>query len=292
MRTRFVSLVGLACCLVMLGCGSDTAEGGDDAARADADGDGAMTPAADGAAGTAGTDGAAGTGATGGTGGMSVDGAMDGGGRTDGAGGSTQPDGPFFCGDTRCTELQGWELLGDANPLEYCCSPSNLCSSRAVGANTCPEPLICSGERCVRDPITALLTSMVGTPCCSPSGQCSIQPPGQFRCPEPAQVDPECPTVVGTAGCCLPDNTCGILALGTCADVGVLGGALGTQYDCDGNPLQPPQRDAGMDAGIDAGIDAGPQPGTDAAIDAGADAAADAGKDAGMDASPDEDAGT
>jgi len=261
MNKHLLTLVSLICSLALLGCsgkasksdGEETGEGGSSEA------------------------GASGTGDTGGTGG-STDGtdnpnAGAGGnggedsGDTGGSGGTTAPDEPFYCGDTECSGLDSSSPLSRFN--EYCCTPSNKCSTRLTTETNCPDPVTCGGIECPEIPTIPMVGNIFGSACCSPSDKCSFTTPGGTECPEPTESDPDCPGVTGMMGglglpmldqfsalggdgCCLSGNICGILLMGSCIDLGPFSFFIGgSQVDCDGNPVQPPDQDGGIDAGPD-----------------------------------------
>lgn len=175
----------------------------------------------------------------------------------------------FFCGNTECTALEDDAGLGRVSALhfafEYCCTPSNQCSTRQISDTDCPDPIVCGGEVCSSVSDT-LATG--GKACCSPSGQCSLTmtgPDGTTTCPDLINLDPDCPDVDGWAkhfekdgnfvdpgagvsdfdislftggGCCLPDNTCGLEVLNMCmGPVYSFVGLNGPIIDCDGKIL-------------------------------------------------------
>ena len=249
------------CLMAAIGCGSEET-GYENNGSGGAGGDAGDTATSGAGAGSGGFDGSSGSSA-GGTGGDS------------GAGGQTEQS--FFCGSTECTSLAGSPITGF---LEYCCTPSNACSTRVVGVTDCPDPVVCGGEECASFPAGAGTMVGVGTACCSPSDKCSFMAPGDTVCPEPDELDPECPDldeVMGTSGgftgigmpgfdtralggegWCLPDNVCGYVFFYLCRDPRQQATTVNgvTLYDCDGNLISTPEPDAGSaDSGSpDAGV--------------------------------------
>jgi hypothetical protein len=248
---RFIPL-GLTLCCLALGCGGNSAE------------EESEKPADNGSSGASGSSiiaGSPGITETSGTGGTA---------------GLVQEREPFFCGDTQCTALEptdgGVENLLSLG-FQYCCTPTNQCSVQLIGATACPDKVICGGVECQSFATDVTTLVGVGTVCCSPSGKCSFMAPGETECPEPAAVDPECQSVadafgglgtviqdtgVGGQGCCLPDNTCGVIFMGACIENTVAQTFFNAPvYDCDGNLIEPVVPDAGPTPDAGSAADAG-----------------------------------
>ena len=240
-NTRFI-LLGLTLCCMTFGCGGSSSE---------EESDQPFDNGSSGASGTSSSAGSSGMTAASGTGG----------------GVSIIPERePHFCGSTQCTELEPTDggvpnilTIG----LQYCCTPTDQCGVQLIGATECPDKVFCGGVEC--QSLATDIGTLVGagTVCCSPSDQCSVMLPGQTECPEPDDTDPECPSVsdtlgnigaaientgIGGQGCCLPDNTCGLIFMGACnANPADAFPELlnAPRYDCDGNLIEPIVPDAG-----------------------------------------------
>lgn len=249
------NLLGLTLFCLALGCGGNSSE--EEPNQPDDNG-------SSGVSGSLSNAGASGSTETSGTGGLF---------------GFVQEPEPLSCGGTQCTELEPTDggvpnilTLG----LQYCCTPTDQCSVQLLGATACPDKVFCGGIEC-QSFVTDLGTLVgAGTVCCSPSQKCSVMGPGETDCPEPDVGDPDCPSVAdsfgqavgdmfeqggfGGQGCCLPDNTCGVIFIGNC-----IGNALAETfpdlfgapvYDCDGNLVEPIVEDAGMPADAGSNTDA------------------------------------